>query len=106
MTVNGGVVEGKSLISEELVSTWTKDMFPELLPVHTPLAWGDLNNSMIDDYHRHIVVKAGFTGCFMMADLKQKRAYGILSNRTYPIRPTDSSNFARLKENLTKIVMG
>jgi CubicO group peptidase (beta-lactamase class C family) len=105
MTLAGGVREEKRLISEDLVRKWTVDMFPELLPMHTPLAWGDLNNSLIDKYHREIVVKAGFTGCFMLADLKQKRAFAILSNRTYPTRPTDASSFAKLKEDLTEIAL-
>ena len=105
MTLAGGMTEGKRLISADLVSNWTTDMFPELLPVHTPLAWGDLNNSIIDKYHRDIVVKAGFTGCFMLADLKQKRAFAILSNRTYPTRPTDATSFAKLKEDLTEITL-
>lgn len=105
MALDSGFANQHRLISDDLVSKWTEDTFPELLPAHTPLAWGDLNNSLIDKYHREIVVKAGFTGCFMLADLKNKKAFAILSNRTYPTRPTDSSSFAKLKENLTEIAL-
>lgn len=106
MTMDRGVFEGKRLVSEELARRWTDDVFPELLPIHTPLAWGDLNNSLIDGCHREIVVKGGFTGCFMWADLKQKRSYALLSNRTYPARSTDSSGFAKLKKDLIEIALG
>lgn len=105
MAVNRGVTEEGAFISETLANKWTQDMFPELLPIHTPLAWGDLNNSIIDTYHRNIIVKAGFTGCFMLADLKHKKAFAILSNRTYPTRPVDSTSFTKLKEDLTAIAL-
>jgi CubicO group peptidase (beta-lactamase class C family) len=105
MAVNRGVIEDRVFISETLTSKWTQDLFPGLLPMHTPLAWGDLNNYIIDTYHRDIIVKAGFTGCFMLADLMQKRAFAILSNRTYPSRPVDSTSFTKLKEDLTNIAL-
>lgn len=105
MAVNKGMIRDKIFISETLANKWTQDQFPELLPMHTPLAWGDLNNSIIDTYHRDIVVKAGFTGCFMLADLKQKKAFAILSNRTYPNRPVDTTSFTKLKEDLTAITL-
>lgn len=106
MTIGLGVFEGRRLVSNDLVKKWTEDVFPELLPTHTPLSWGDLNNSLIDSYHREIVVKGGFTGCFMLADLRERRAYALLSNRTYPTRPTDSTSFAKLKKDLTDIALG
>jgi CubicO group peptidase (beta-lactamase class C family) len=106
LVLNRGVVGNKEFISEALTSKWTHDHFPELLPTHTPLAWGDRNNPMIDSFHRDIVVKSGFTGCFMLADLKQKRAFAILSNRTYPVRPADSVHFNNLKEDLTTFALG
>jgi CubicO group peptidase (beta-lactamase class C family) len=101
MTLN----RGRGLFSEEMASLWTRDYYPELLPVHTPVGWGDLNNKLIDDYHRDIVVKAGFTGCFMVADLKNNKGFVLLSNRTYPQRPDNASGFADLKEELMKIVL-
>lgn len=105
MAVNRGTTEAGTFISDTLASKWTQDMFPELLPVHTPLAWGDLNNYLLDTHHHEIVCKAGFTGCFMLADVTQKRAFAILSNRTYPIRPIDSTGFTKLKEDLTAIAL-
>lgn len=69
MTIDGGVFNNKRLFSEDVVWFWTKDYLPELLPIHTPIMWGDSNNVLIDKYHTNIVVKSGFTGCFMLADL-------------------------------------
>lgn len=106
MVIGGGTFEGKRIFSEKNVSLWTKDYFPDLLPTHTPLGWGDLSNELIDFYHRDIVVKAGFTGCFMAADLKNKVGFVLLSNRIYPKRPDDASAFARLKRELMDGVLG
>jgi len=97
--------KGGSLFSKEMVSLWTQDYYPELLPVHTPIGWGDLNNLLIDKFHREIVVKSGFTGCFMAADLKYKKGFVILSNRIYPTRPKDATAFSTLKEKLMAIAL-
>ncbi len=105
MVAARGVCNGVRFFSEEMVSLWTRDIYPELLPTHTPLGWGDLNNPMIDVHHRNIVVKGGFTGCFMFADLDQGVGLVFLSNRTYPKRKEDSSDFKKLKEDLMRAVL-
>lgn len=105
MSLNDGVHNGKRLFSEELVAEWTSDQFPELLPTHTPLLWGDFNNAYIDEYPEHqIIVKGGFTGCFMIGDLVSKRGFVLLSNRTYPKRPDDRTAFDTLKRDLVEVV--
>lgn len=105
MVAAKGMSKGFRLFSEEMVSLWTRDMYPALLPTHTPLGWGDLNNPMIDRYHRNIVVKGGFTGCFMFADLDQGVGLVLLSNRTYPKRKEDFSDFKKLKEDLMEVIL-
>lgn len=109
MTIGKGVytTNGSStrLFSDEIVALWTQDNFPTLLPMHTPLGWGDDFNGLIDPYHRQIVVKSGFTGCFMMADLKNEIGCIVLSNRTYPSRPHDSSNFKELKRDMMRLTL-
>ncbi len=94
------------IFSDKIISLWTKDHFPNLLPIHTPLCWGDFNNKFLDEYHREIVVKGGFTGCFMAIDLKNKKGFVLLSNRTYPKRPDNSSNFGKVKDYLMKVIFG
>lgn len=104
MTIAGGVYKEERIFSEQLVAMWTKDFLPELLPIHTPIMWGDQNNVLIDQYHPNIVVKSGFTGCFMAADLQNKRGFVLLSNRIYPKRPIDASAFGKVKEDLMEFV--
>jgi CubicO group peptidase (beta-lactamase class C family) len=103
MTLQRGTLNNKQIFSNSIVSKWTQDYYPELLPVHTPIGWGDLNNILIDKYQRNIVVKSGFTGCFMTADLKNQKGFAILSNRIYPKRPADASAFAKVKEDLMAV---
>ena len=106
MTLHGGIYQGKRLLSDDIVSRWTKDYFPQLLPTHTPVGWGDSpNNQFIDMYVDHkIVVKGGFTGCLMYGDLTQNRGLILLSNRTYPKRPDDPTAFSTFKRDVVKII--
>lgn len=103
MTIGSGQFNGKQLFGKEMVTKWTNDYYPQLLPVHTPIGWGDSTNSLIDAYHREMVVKSGFTGCFMAADLKNKKGFAILSNRTYPQRPIDASAFDQVRRGLINV---
>lgn len=104
MTLERGIYCGHRLFNVEAVSLWTTDYLPELLPTHSPLMWGDQNNVLIDSYHQEMVVKSGFTGCFMAVDLKQQKGFVLLSNRIYPKRPADASAFAVIKETLMQTV--
>lgn len=103
--LNSGEHKKEKIFSEEIMKTWTNDNFPNLLPVHTPAGWGDFNNEYKDTYHQNIVVKGGFTGCFMMADLKKEFGFVVLSNRTYPKRPENGSGFKKVKDGLFDILM-
>jgi CubicO group peptidase (beta-lactamase class C family) len=105
MTLARGIYDEQKLFSPTTVSAWTTDQFPALLPTLTPLGWGDRNNHYINRYHREIVVKSGFTGCYMVADLQQKRGFALLSNRTYPERPADASAFEKIKAGLMEEVI-
>jgi serine-type D-Ala-D-Ala carboxypeptidase len=106
MTIAGGVYDGKRLVSEELVRQWTTDQFPALLPTKTPLGWGDQNNEMIATSSHQMVIKGGFTGCLMMADLTTKRGFVWLSNRIYPKRPEDLTSLRELKRDLVGMMVG
>ncbi len=103
VALHGGEYNKKPIFSSTIVSKWTEDYYPKLLPTHTPIGWGDLNNILIDTYHREMVVKSGFTGCFMSADLKNHRGFAILSNRIYPHRPMDAGAFNKVKEALLDV---
>ncbi len=106
MTIRGGVVGTTRLFSEKTVQAWTEEQFPHLLPTLTPLGCGDQNNVLLDSYHRQMVIKSGFTGCFMMGDLVNKKGFAILSNRTYPTRPDNASAFIEVREKVMEVVFG
>lgn len=84
---------------------WVTNQFPDLLPKPTPLGWGDTNNEMIEKYPGRFVVKGGFTGCFMIGDVKNNIGIVVLSNLTYPIRPKERPGFTRLKEDIVKLLI-
>lgn len=106
MTLKKGVYDNGKLFSEEIVKLWTADYWPSLLPTRTPLGWGDFANDLIDQYHREIVIKGGFTGCFLAADLKNEVGFVLLSNRTFPKRPADGQRTTELRKKLMKICFG
>jgi CubicO group peptidase (beta-lactamase class C family) len=106
MILQGGVYQGQRLVSEALVQEWTRNQFPHLLPTRTPLGWGDLNNELIASSSHQIVIKGGFTGCLVVADLTTKQGFVWLSNRTYPVRPEDMTSLRELKKDLVGMLRG
>jgi CubicO group peptidase (beta-lactamase class C family) len=106
MALGGGVYQGTRLVSEAVVSRWTNNQFPALLPVSTPLGWGDQNNELIAKSEDKLVVKSGFTGCLIVANLTKKQGLIWLSNRTYPVRPDDRGPLQELKQDLVEMVVG
>lgn len=99
------VTQNNSFYSGEMRKNWTTDQFPNLLPTYTPLGWGDTNNEMIKDYPDRFVVKGGFTGCFMIGDVKNEIGLIVLSNLTYPVRPKERPGFTKLKEEMVKLLI-
>ena len=91
--------------SEEMVQRFTTNQFVSLLPTITPLGWGDNNNEFISAYRDRFVVKSGFTGCFIIGDLKNKIGVVILSNCTYPIRPKDRPVLNQLKREIIDLLI-
>ncbi|MFM2340043.1 MAG: hypothetical protein RLZZ360_679 [Candidatus Parcubacteria bacterium] len=106
MTIESGKTSTKTFFSDHMVKAWTEEQFPNLLPILTPLGWGDQNNALLEKYHRQMVVKSGFTGCFMAGDLLNKKGFALLSNRTYPVRPMNATAFGEVKEKLMEVVFG
>ena len=90
--------------SKEMMQNFTTNQFASLLPTVTPLGWGDGNNELISLYPERFVVKGGFTGCFIIGDLKNKVGVVILSNSTYPIRPKDRKEFNKIKQKIIDLL--
>jgi CubicO group peptidase (beta-lactamase class C family) len=109
MAVTGGESEGEKngvpYFSESMRENWTVNHFPQLLPVLTPMGWGDVNNDMIKKYPGRFILKAGFTGCFMIGDMKNKTGVLLLSNLTYPTRPLERPLFTQLKNTMLEMLL-
>jgi len=99
------ISKDNNLFSNNMRKQWVTHQFPGLLPTSTPLGWGDTNNGMIVDYSDKFVVKGGFTGCFMIGDIKNEIGLIVLSNLTYPVRPKERPGFTRLKEEMVELLV-
>lgn len=95
----------KPLFSNEMLRNFTSNQFDSLLPTITPLGWGDLNNDLISTHSKYFVVKGGFTGCFMIVDIKNKLGVVLLSNAIYPMRPKDRAAFNQLKTKIFNLLL-
>lgn len=100
---NFGNVDGKQIISEEVVKEFTKVQFPENenrrgLGFDKPLL--DNSERTLEEAYPSPLASAksfghsGFTGTFVWADPENKLTYIFLSNRVYPTR--DNRNLYNL----------
>jgi CubicO group peptidase (beta-lactamase class C family) len=94
-----------SLFSDAMTHNFITNQFSNMLPITTPLGWGDGNNELISSYPGRFVVKGGFTGCFVIGDLQMKQAVVILSNATYPKRPKDRTAFNEMKQKIVELLI-
>lgn len=92
------------LFSQTLQKEFVTNQFPTV-PQLTPLGWGDSNNEYIAEYRDRFVVKSGFTGCFIIGDVRSKIGVVILSNSTYPIRPKDRTAFNQIKKEIIALLV-
>lgn len=105
MALRGGVTQSDArLFSEPIVARWTEDMFPEII-APTPCMWSDDQNSRAQKYGSRVIHKGGFTGCIALGDLDTQKGFVLLSNRTYPTRPNDSSAFVCVWEAIAEILL-
>lgn len=94
-----------TFFSDAIRNKWTTNQFPDLLPTQTPLGWGDTNNDLIKNYPHRFVVKGGFTGCFMIGDLKNNIGVVVLSNLIYPVRKKERPGFIKLKKEILELIL-
>ncbi len=75
------------------------------LGLFTGLGW-ELNQGHFMGVHRSSKSfgKTGFTGCSVVCDTKREISVVILSNRTFPRRPADSSAIAAFRNTVCDIV--
>ncbi len=105
MLLNRGTCKGRTYFSEGIIDQMTTNQIPELNE-STGLGW-ELNQSryMGKSCGPHTFGKTGFTGTLCVGDIEKEIAYVILSNRTFPKRPTDSSAINALRADIGEIVL-
>ena len=105
MLLNKGVVSGKRYLSESAVEQMGTDQIPAL-DEQTGLGWElEQPRFMGSKCTPHTFGKTGFTGTLAVCDVEKEIAYVILSNRTYPKRPTDSSECNAFRASVGEILL-
>ena len=105
MLLNGGIFNGKTFFSEEILQQMETNQIPELNNF-TGLGW-ELNQPRYMGKYcgEHTFGKTGFTGTLCVADRQEEVAYVILSNRVYPKRTKDSAAINAFRAAVGEIVL-
>lgn len=105
MILNDGEWHGKKFFSEGSMKQMETNQIPELNGF-VGLGW-ELNQPrfMGDNCTEHTFGKTGFTGTICVCDRDKGVAYVILSNRTYPKRPADSSEINGFRKAIGDIFL-
>jgi CubicO group peptidase (beta-lactamase class C family) len=95
----------RTYFSEGIIDQMTTNQIPELNE-STGLGW-ELNQPryMGTFCGPHTFGKTGFTGTLCVGDIEKEIAYVILSNRTFPKRPIDSSAINALRADIGELVL-
>lgn len=105
MLICGGAISGKKYFSEDIIGQIETNQIPELHDF-TGLGW-ELNQPRYMGKHcgEHTFGKTGFTGTLVVCDRKKGIAYTILSNRTFPKRPADSTAMNRFRADIGDTIL-
>ena len=105
MLLHGGVLCGKRYFSEETISQFETNQISELADC-TGLGWELYQPRYMGKYSgKHTFGKTGFTGTLCVVDRERGVAYVILSNRTFPQRPADSSAINQFRADIGDIIL-
>lgn len=106
MVFEGGEVNGKAFLGSRAVALMTRDYYPKRA-FRSALGWGDgpTYQSLDGVGGPGILAKGGFTGCFMMGDMRAKRAVVLLANRVHPVRPADLGPWQAFRRDVVRQVM-
>ena len=104
MLLNKGTFKGREYFSKNIIEKIQTNQIPEL-PDITGLGW-ELNQPrfMSKLCSPKTFGKTGFTGTLCVCDIEKGIAYVILSNRTFPKRPVDSSIINRVRAGIGEII--
>lgn len=104
---NGGRVDGTALLSPRAVELMTRDYYPDR-PFRSTLGWGDGPTHQVVEgaADATLLVKGGFTGCFMIGDMAARKAIVFVSNRVHPTRPTDLRPWHEFRRSVVRAYFG
>lgn len=106
MLLNKGILGGKRYFSEKMVYSMAIDQASNT-DGFVGLGWGfNLAGLLGKHCSRRVFGKTGFTGTLCACDLDKEVAYVILSNRTFPKRPDDSSAINDFRSDVGDIILG
>ena len=100
-----GTIGSKTYFSKHIVDLMQTNQIPELHDF-TGLGW-ELNQSRYMGKYAtpHTFGKTGFTGTLCVGDVHKGVAYVVLSNRTYPKRPTDGTAINAFRNKIGEIIL-
>ncbi len=105
MVFAGGRVNGQPFLSPRAIELMTHDYYPEK-SFRSALGWGDgkTYQSLNGAGGESILAKGGYTGCFMVGDVRTKTAAVLLSNRVYPERPADLEPWQEFRRTVVRCI--
>ncbi len=105
MLLHKGTFQGKKYFSENIIEQMETNQIPELSDC-TGLGWELNQERYMGKYCTpHTFGKTGFTGTLCVCDVEKGIAYVILTNRTFPRRPTDSTAINAFRKNISELVL-
>lgn len=106
MLLRGGELGGRRYLSNQMIRDMATNQIPKLGD-STGLGW-ELDQPRFMGEHRsiHTFGKTGFTGTSVVCDIERDVAFVILTNRTYPKRPSNDSAINTFRNDIADIVFG
>jgi CubicO group peptidase (beta-lactamase class C family) len=105
MVFAGGRVNGHAFLSSRAIELMTHDYYPGK-SFRSALGWGDgkTYQSLNGAGGESILAKGGYTGCFMVGDVRTKKAVVLLSNRVYPARPENLEPWQEFRRTVVRCI--
>lgn len=105
MLLHSGNLNGTSYLSKEIIGEMQTNQISNL-GEYTGLGF-ELNQSKYTGQYttEKTLLKTGFTGTLLCCDIDKGVAYVILTNRTYPKRPSDSTDINAFRKAVGEIVL-
>ncbi len=105
--LHGGMKDGKRYFSENTIQMMHTNMMPRVMGEAVGLGWSIYNSLyMGTKVSKEVFGKTGFTGTLVLTDPVKGIGFTLLSNRTFPHRPKDSSPINAVRGDIADIIFG